>query len=116
MDKKINTLQVTGFTAIGIAIAGLCYVIYRIDDSKIVKVLSVKTAIEKASGFKNTEFQYVHRDGQIDSKSVIDKFDRPLSKVAAKNGCVKMELAFPDWYFWQKYRGLVDFKEVKCPF
>ncbi len=108
--------QVIGSTAIGIAVAVLCYIQYRIDDSKIVKVISVETKIEKKSGFKYTDFKYIHRDGQRDSKSVMEKFERPLSEIAAKNGCIKMELAFSDWYPWDKYRGLVSFEEVACPF
>lgn len=108
--------QIVGLTAIGITLAGFCYLKYRIDDSKIVKVISVEIKIEKESGFKNTKFQYVHRDGQQDSKSVLEKFDRPLSEIAAKDGCIRMELAFSDWFPWDKYRGLVSFKELACPF
>ncbi|PSB58177.1 hypothetical protein [Chamaesiphon polymorphus] len=116
MSKKTNALQLIGFTSIGIAVAVLCYIQYRIDDSKIVKAISVSTEIEKESGFKNTKFKYIHRDGKLDSKSVLEKFDRPLSEIAAKNGCIKMELTFSDWYPWDKYRGLVNFQEIACPF
>lgn len=116
MKESTKALQVIGFTAIGIAVAALCYIQYRIDDSKIVKVISVETKIEQESRFKYTEFNYIHRDGQRESKSVLDKFDRSLSKIAAKHGCIKMELTFSDWYPWDKYRGLVNFEEVACPF
>jgi hypothetical protein len=115
MSKRMKILQL-GFTSIGIAIAVLCYIQYRIDDSKIVKVISVETKIEKESKFKYTELNYIHRDGQRESKSVLEKFARPLSEVVAKNGCIKMELTFSDWYPWDKYRGLNNFKEIACPF
>jgi hypothetical protein len=58
----------------------------------------------------------LHRDGQFDSKSVLDKFEQPLSKISAKNGCIKMELTFSDWNPWDKYRGLVSFEDIVYPF
>jgi hypothetical protein len=116
MDKKTKSLQASGLILIGLTLAGVYHVKYRIDDSKIVKIIAVDTKIEEESGFKNTQFKYVHRDGKLDSKSVLAKFEHPLSKIANKNGCIKMELTFSDWYPWDKYRGLVSFEEVACPF
>jgi hypothetical protein len=116
MSKTMKAWQIVGITSIGVTVAGLCYLKYRIDDSKIVKVISVETKTEKGSGFKYTDLKYVHRDGQRESKSVLEKFDRPLAKIASKNGCIKMELTFSDWYPWDKYRGLNSFEEIACPF
>jgi hypothetical protein len=116
MDKKKKFLQASGLVLIGLTLAGVYYVKYRIDDSKIVKIIAIDTKVEEGSRFKNTQFKYVHRDGKSDSKSVLAKFEQPLSKIATKNGCIKMELTFSDWYPWDKYRGLVSFEEVACPF
>ena len=113
MDKKTKSLQAIGLVLIGLTLAGVYYIKYRIDDSKIVKIISVDTKIEEESGFKNTQFRYIHRDGKLDSKSVSVNFEQPLYKIAAKNGCIKMELTFSDW---DKYRGLVSFEEIACPF
>ena len=103
MDKKTKSLQAIGLVLIGLTLAGVYYIKYRIVDTKI----------EEESGFKNTQFRYIHRDGKLDSKSVSVNFEQPLSKIAAKNGCIKMELTFSDW---DKYRGLVSFEEIACPF
>ena len=116
MWTKTKVSKIIGFSLIGLTFAGGYYLKYRIDDSKIVKIVSVETKIEKGSGFKNTRFLYVHRDGKLESKSVLGKFKQPLTKIAARNGCIKMELTFSDWSPWDKYRGLDSFEEVKCPF
>jgi hypothetical protein len=103
-------------TSIALTIAGGYYLKYRIDDSKIVRIISVETKIEKETGFKNTRFLYIHRDEKIDSKSIMEKFEQPLAKIIGKNGCIKMKLTFSDWNPWDKYRGLDSFEEVECLF
>jgi hypothetical protein len=94
--KKRNLYKLLDLFFIELTLAGVYYIKYRIDDSKIVKLISVDTKIEGESRLKNTQFRYVHRNGKLDSKSVAIEFDRPLSKIAAKNGCIKMKLTFSD--------------------
>jgi hypothetical protein len=112
----MKILTTIGVISIALILAGGYYVKYRIDDSKIVKVVSAEPKIEKGSGFKYTDLVYIHRDGKSESKSVLDKFQQPLRKIAAKRGCIEMKLTFSDWYPWDKYRGLDGFEEVDCPF
>lgn len=106
----MKIFKIIGLSSIGLMFAGGYYIKYRVDDSKIVKIVSVETKLEKGS-----KLRYIHRDGKADSKYVIVEFEKPLAEIAAKNGCIKMELAFPDWYLY-KHRGLTGFKAIECPF
>jgi hypothetical protein len=112
----MKVLKTIVITLIILTLTGGYYLKYRIDDSKIVKVISVEAKIEQKNKFQYAEFRYIYRDGKPDSKYILAKFEQPLSKIAAKNGCVKLKLNFSDWYPWDKYRGLDDFEEVACPF
>jgi hypothetical protein len=111
----MKVFKIIGLSAIGLIFAGGYYIKYRVDDSKIVKVVSVEPKIEKESKFKYTHLRYIHRDGKADSKSVMVEFEKPLAEIAAKNGCIKLELAFPDWYLYE-HRGLTSFEAIECPF
>jgi hypothetical protein len=112
----MNIFKTIGIALTVLTLSGGSYLKYRIDDSKIVKVIAVETKTEIKSKFQSTKFTYIHRDGKSDSKSIMAKFEQPLRKIVTNNGCIKMRLTFSDWYPWDKYRGLDDFEEVACPF